>query len=153
MVGAEAASPQPTLPSAASIRTRRLRASLTVTPDIAMGFASGTASPMASTRRMRSAGRPAASGAIDRTCIRPVMVLSLQEIAGPAFRIAGLLRRIAQATPYGVTARSRYAVCGACRPQLRRDRLFGRRLHGCSNSLRAGAAAETAERGWPADRA
>jgi hypothetical protein len=38
MVAAEAASPQPTVPSAASIRTRRLCASATVTPDIAIGF-------------------------------------------------------------------------------------------------------------------
>jgi hypothetical protein len=57
MVGAEAASPQPTVPSAASIRTRMLNARLMVTPAIAIGFLSGRATGMGSTRRMISGSR------------------------------------------------------------------------------------------------
>src|SRR3954468_4638057 len=51
MFGAEAASPQPTVPSAASMRTSRLWACAMVTPAIFMGLSSGSATGMASTRR------------------------------------------------------------------------------------------------------
>ena len=54
MVGAEAASPQPTLPSAASIRTRMFSALAMVMPDIFIGVLSGSATGMASTRRIGS---------------------------------------------------------------------------------------------------
>ncbi len=54
MVGAEAASPQPTVPSAASIRTRMLSAVRMVMPDMVTGVVSGSATGMASTRRMTS---------------------------------------------------------------------------------------------------
>src|SRR4051812_34943882 len=56
MVGADAASPQPTVPSAASIRTSRFSALAMVTPDIVIGVFSGIATGMASTRRMISGG-------------------------------------------------------------------------------------------------
>ena len=52
MVGAEAASPQPTVPSAASMRTRMLCACAMVTPAIDIGFFSGSATGMTSTRRI-----------------------------------------------------------------------------------------------------
>ncbi len=54
MVGAEAASPQPTLPSAASIRTRTFSALEMVMPDIFIGVLSGSATGIASTRRIGS---------------------------------------------------------------------------------------------------
>src|SRR5262245_54517268 len=54
MVGAEAASPQPTRPSAASIRTRMFSAVAMVIPDIFIGVLSGSATGMASTRRIGS---------------------------------------------------------------------------------------------------
>ena len=57
MVGAEAASPQPTVPPAASIRTSRFSALVMVTPAIFIGAFSGSATGMASTRRMVSGAR------------------------------------------------------------------------------------------------
>src|SRR5262245_25734358 len=57
MLGAEAASPQPTVPSAASTRTRRLWACAMVTPAIFMGLTSGNATGMASTRRTINGAR------------------------------------------------------------------------------------------------
>ena len=59
MVGAEAASPQPTVPSAASMRTSRFSACVMATPAIFTGFFSGSATGIASTRRMTSGGRAA----------------------------------------------------------------------------------------------
>src|SRR5687767_9389094 len=56
MVGADAASPQPTAPSTASIRTRMLSAVAMVMPDMVTGVVSGSATGMASTRRMTSGG-------------------------------------------------------------------------------------------------
>ena len=50
MVGAEAASPQPTVPSAASMRTSTFSAWAMVTPDMINGFFSGSATGIASTR-------------------------------------------------------------------------------------------------------
>src|SRR5262245_20246811 len=52
MVGAEAASPQPVVPSAASIRTMRFCAAVMVSAAIFIGAFSGSATGMASTRRM-----------------------------------------------------------------------------------------------------
>ena len=57
MVGADAASPQPTVPSCASMRTRRLRAWVTVSAAIFTGLVSGKASGIASTRRIASGAR------------------------------------------------------------------------------------------------
>src|SRR5690242_18736984 len=60
MVGADAASPQPTRPSAASIRTKRFSAVTMVIPDIFIGVLSGSATGMASTRRISSGACAAA---------------------------------------------------------------------------------------------
>src|SRR3954449_11301061 len=57
MVGADAASPQPTVPSAASMRTSRFSAVVIVTPAIFIGLLSGSATGMASTRRTISGER------------------------------------------------------------------------------------------------
>ena len=54
MVGADAASPQPTVPSLASIRTRMFCAAVMVSPAIFIAAFSGNATGMASTRRMVS---------------------------------------------------------------------------------------------------
>ena len=54
MVGAEAASPQPTVPSAASMRTSRFCAAVMVSAAIFIGVFSGSATGIASTRRMTS---------------------------------------------------------------------------------------------------
>jgi len=54
MVGAEAASPKPTEPPLASMRTSTFSAVAIVTPDMVMGALSGSATGMASTRRMIS---------------------------------------------------------------------------------------------------
>ena len=54
MVGADAASPQPTVPSAASIRTSRFCAAVMVSADIFIGVFSGSATGIASMRRMTS---------------------------------------------------------------------------------------------------
>jgi len=54
MVGAEAASPQPTVPSCASMRTMTLRAWVTVSAAIFTGLVSGSATGIASTRRITS---------------------------------------------------------------------------------------------------
>ena len=67
MVGAEAASPQPTVPSLASIRTRMFCAAVMVSPAIFIAAFSGSATGMASTRRMVSGasladGKRGASG-------------------------------------------------------------------------------------------
>ena len=62
IVGAEAASPQPTMtrcPPSASMRTSTLSAVAIVTPAIFIGFLSGSATGIASTRRMTSGGRMA----------------------------------------------------------------------------------------------
>ena len=59
MVGAEAASPQPMSPPSASMRTSTLSAVAMVTPAIFIGFFSGSATGIASTRRMTSGGRVA----------------------------------------------------------------------------------------------
>ena len=56
MVGAEAASPQPTVPSAASMRTTMFLAYVMVSPAIFMGWRSGRATAIASTRAMVSGG-------------------------------------------------------------------------------------------------
>ena len=69
MVGAEAASPQPTRPSAASIRTSRFSAVAMVMPDIFIGVLSGSATGMASTRRIGS-GECAAVALTP--CLRPL---------------------------------------------------------------------------------
>src|SRR5262249_54396587 len=57
MLGAEAASPQPTVPSAASMRTSRLWACAMVTPAIFMGLRSGRATGMPATRRTINGAR------------------------------------------------------------------------------------------------
>ena len=54
MVGAEAASPHPTAPPLASMRTSTFSAVAIVTPDMVIGALSGSATGMASTRRMMS---------------------------------------------------------------------------------------------------
>ena len=54
MVGADAASPQPTVPSAASTRTSRFSAVEMVSSAIFIGAFSGSATGMASMRRMIS---------------------------------------------------------------------------------------------------
>src|SRR5688572_6066990 len=54
MVGADAASPQPTRPLAASTRTTTFCAAVTVSNAIFTGALSGSATGMASTRRMIS---------------------------------------------------------------------------------------------------
>ena len=55
MVGALAASPQPTVPSAASIRTTRFSAARTIEPAIFIGFCNGIETAIASTRWIVSA--------------------------------------------------------------------------------------------------
>src|SRR5579862_6946084 len=54
MVGADAASPQPTVPSSASMRTRILSARLTVSPAIFTGFFIGRLTAMGSIVLMRT---------------------------------------------------------------------------------------------------
>ena len=56
MCGAEAASPQPTLPSAASTRTSRLSAVRISTPAIFIGLAIGRLTAIASMRLIFSMG-------------------------------------------------------------------------------------------------
>ena len=69
MVGAEAASPQPTWPSAASMRTSTFSAAAIVTRAIFIGFFSGNATGIASTRRIRSGARVAAAWAGGCICL------------------------------------------------------------------------------------
>ncbi len=71
MVGAEAASPQPTMPPAASMRTSTFSATSIVTPAIFIGFLSGSATGIASTRRMSNGGRAATD--CGETCMCLVM--------------------------------------------------------------------------------
>ena len=54
MVGAEAASPQPTAPSSASMRTRILSARVTVSPAILTGFFIGKLTAMGSMALIRT---------------------------------------------------------------------------------------------------
>src|SRR5262245_21151140 len=75
MVGAEAASPQPTRPSAASIRTRRFSAVAIVMPDIFIGLLSGSATGIASTRRIGSG--ECAAALLPRGCGRSNIKRSL----------------------------------------------------------------------------
>jgi hypothetical protein len=69
IVGAEAASPQPTSPPAASMRTSTLSAVAMVTPAIFIGFLSGSATGMASTRLMSNGGRVATACAETCMCL------------------------------------------------------------------------------------
>ena len=69
MVGAEAASPQPTVPSRASMRTRILRAWVTVSAAILTGLVSGSATGIASTRRMVSGARARSEGRSEAICM------------------------------------------------------------------------------------
>src|SRR5215470_9513011 len=84
MVGAEAASPQPTRPSRASTRTSRFSALAMVTPAIFIGVLSGNATGMASTRRIVSA-------LLDRSGV--VKGLQLPDLAQNVGRVLAKPRR------------------------------------------------------------
>src|SRR5215470_9301365 len=73
MVGAEAASPHPTVPSWASTRTSRFSACVMVTPAIFIGLTSGSATGMASTRRMINGARSTPCCALALASIMPLL--------------------------------------------------------------------------------
>src|SRR5262245_4864052 len=73
MVGAEAASPHPTVPSCASTRTSRFSACVMVTPAIFIGLTSGSATGMASTRLMINGARSTSSCALALASIMPLL--------------------------------------------------------------------------------
>ena len=73
MVGADAASPQPTVPSSASMRTSMFSAVAIVTPAIFMALFSGNATGIASTRRTISGALVPHVAEADR-CVRSSII-------------------------------------------------------------------------------
>src|SRR5262249_31432426 len=102
MVGAEAVSPHPTVPSAASIRTSKFCAVAMVMPDMATGALSGSATGIASTRRMRS-------GPATRWSLRGALTCFCMEGSGLEARI----EKVAQAVAEQVEREHREADGGA----------------------------------------